>query len=92
MIVAEFLALLGLLGAGALGASAVVAWVKRMNADADKEIEHAERMHDDLRKALQSHDYRQLDDWLVLYGDKVSPDLKKHVDNRRDELYIEKNP
>ena len=49
-------------------------------------------MHDDLRKALQSHDYRQLDDWLVLYGDKISSDLKKHVDIRRDELYIEKNP
>ena len=80
MVVAEFLALLGLLGAGGLGISAVIAWVKRMNANADKEIEHAEQMHDDLRRALQSHDHRQIDDWLVLYGDNVSSDLKKHVD------------
>ena len=38
MVVAEFLALLGLLGAGGLGISAVIAWIKRMNANADKEI------------------------------------------------------
>lgn len=92
MIFAEFLALIGILGAGGLGITAIVQWAKRSSAEAEEQHKRDERMHDDLRAALKARDYRLLDDWLVLYGERISGDLKKHVELRRDELYIEKNP
>lgn len=46
-------------------------------------------MADDLREALRARDYRQLDDWLVLYSDNVSDKVRGHVEQRRAELYIE---
>jgi hypothetical protein len=55
----------------------------------NRRSERNNRMHEDLRKALQSHDYKQLDDFLVLWGDDIESSTKAHVQARRDELYIE---
>jgi hypothetical protein len=46
-------------------------------------------MQDDLHSALRSRDYRQLDDFMVMWADRVPEEIKKHIQQRRDELYIE---
>lgn len=92
MLFAEFLALLGILGAAGLGVGAIVSQSRRA-AFLDFEQRRREKVqHDDLRVALQSRDYRQLDDWLALYGDRCDPVVRQHVEQRRTDLYIEKNP
>lgn len=48
-------------------------------------------MHDDLRKALQSADYRRLDDFLVMWGNKVDKKALEYIRARRDGLYVEGN-
>lgn len=50
-----------------------------------------EKKYDLLAEALNSGDYRKLDNWLVLYGDDVSKDVQDRVKERRTEMFIEKN-
>ena len=92
MIFAEFMALVAILGGGGIGLSFLVSWAKRADARAFRLDRRREEQSNDLRDALASRDYRQLEDWLVLYGSDVADDVKKHVKERRDELYNEKNP
>jgi len=91
MIIAEFVALVAVLITGGIGTSFVISLVRRLNHEGDRKVLRAEKMIDDLSLALRSHDYRQLDDWLVLYADADGP-VRAYVKIRRDELYIECNP
>ncbi len=91
MIFAEMVALFAVIVSGGIGASFVVSLIKRMNLEGDRKVARAGRMLEDLGAALRSHDYRQLDDWLVLYSD-AEPGMRAHVKQRRDELYIEITP
>lgn len=92
MIFGELLALIALLGAGGLGLSAIFGWHQRKK----QEIESSDRrrllMLGDLRVALQSNDYKRLDDFLVLHADFLPAEVLRLVELRKDELYIEKNP
>ncbi len=89
MLVADFLVLLIILGVGGLGTSGIIAGAKNMRQKR-KALENANKqMFDDLRDALNSQSYKKLDDFLVLYADRMSETTKKHVQQRRDELYIE---
>lgn len=90
MILAELVALIAVLIVGAIGTSFVISLIRHLNRDGDRKIARAEKMIDDLGDALRSHDYRQLDDWLVMYGDADGA-TRAHVKIRRDELYIENN-
>lgn len=82
MAVLEILVLLGLLGFAGVGVNGLrLAWrghARRKDA-----------MRDDLRKALASHDYRKLDDFLVLWGDALDEAVRAHVRDRRDGMFIE---
>ena len=92
MLFAEFLALLAILGGGGLGITALVSWGRAAEVKRKATEKKSEEMHKDLRAALKARDYKLLEDWLVLYGDYISTDLRKHVELRKDELFIEKNP
>lgn len=82
------LVVLGLLGIG--GKSILSLW-SMASASQHAKIEERKVMHNDLATALASLDYRKLQDFLVLWGDKVDRELKKVVQQRIDELYIEPN-
>lgn len=60
--------------------------------NSDRRAAQILRRHADLEKALTSKDYNKLNDWLVLYADEISDELKQSVEARRDELFIETNP
>lgn len=84
MIFAEVLALLALAGGSAF---TIIGLARHSTNSRMRE----RQMQDDLRAALQSKDYRRLEDWLILYADTASSEMKKHVQQRRDELYVEAN-
>lgn len=89
MIFAEVLALLGVIVVGVVGYGGIEAWVRTQSRKTLDDVKHASKMQEDLREALKSHDYRRLEDWLVIYADHVTLETRKHVTARRDELYID---
>ena len=89
MIAAEFIALVALLFGGGIGLSAVVSWIRRADANAHEDQRQVAQMREDLRSALRSRDYRRLDDFMVMWSDRIDPAARKHLELRRDELYIE---
>jgi hypothetical protein len=91
MLVGELLVLLALVTAGGVGIRFAMATVT-MSRDrrAAKEKRHAQ-MRADLGRALLTRDYRQLDDFMLLWGDEVDAKVAAHVKERRDELYVEDN-
>lgn len=92
MIAAELLALVGLLMGGGIGVTAILAWANGSSHRQRAEQAKADERARTLELALKSRDHRQLDDWLLVHGDEVSKDLRKHIELRRDELYIDSNP
>ncbi len=92
MLVGEVLALIGLIFGGTIGLRAVFAWSQRL-AERDKERRgRTVLMLNDLRTALGSRDYRQIDDFIMMWGIEVDPSALICIKHRRDELYIESNP
>lgn len=92
MLLAEFLCLIGALGATGVGLSSVIAWT-RQHKKLQVEVEERDKARRQaLAEALRSKDYARLDDWLILHGHEVAPDLRKHIETRRDDLYLEANP
>jgi hypothetical protein len=82
MAVLEILALLGVLGFAGVGVNSVrLAWRGH--------VRRRDTMRDDLRKALASRDYRQLDDFLVLWGGEMDAETRAHVQDRRNGMFIE---
>jgi hypothetical protein len=92
MIFAEIVTLLAVLGASGVGVSAILAHARRAAADRQARRVRADRCQDDLRSALESRDYRRLDDFMLLYASELSDGEKKQILIRRDELYVEANP
>ena len=93
MIFGEIVALLAVLGASGFGISAIVAYAKKADAERAKQLAHDDKRNVDLRIALKSRDYRQLDDWLIIYRSEITNEtLLKQIQIRRDELYVEANP
>jgi len=90
MIFVEFITLIAVLIVGAIGTSFIVSLIRRLNHEGDRKIARAEKMIADLSLSLRSHDYRQLDDWLIVY-EEASVSMRAHVKIRRDEFYIENN-
>ena len=91
MVVADFIALclvLGLLGIGgkSLFSAFGAAHENRKAHDAEQA-----RMREDLRVALASHNKQKLEDFLVLWGDKLPKAAHDHVKQRIDELFLEEN-
>lgn len=91
MVIADFIALclvLGLLGIG--GKSLFSAFGQHRESKKVRDAEAA-RMRDDLRTALASHKKQNLEDFLVLWGDKLPKAAHDHVKQRIDELFLEEN-
>ncbi len=89
MIFAEGLALVGVIVAGILGYNGIDAWFRNAKSKTLDDTKRLQRMQEDLREALKSRDHRRLEDWLIIYADHVTPETRKHVQARHDELYID---
>jgi|HubBroStandDraft_2_1064218.scaffolds.fasta_scaffold1218570_1 hypothetical protein len=89
MAAAEILALVALLFGGGMGVRALVSWLHRADAHDVERLRRDHQMRTDLRDALRSGDHRRLDDFLVMWGSEIDAPTLKHLEQRRDELYIE---
>jgi hypothetical protein len=90
MAVADVIALvlvIGILGIG--GRSILSAWTLASERRKEADLS-ARRMRDDLRTALDSHDRGKLEDFLVLWGDKLDAKARAHIQTRMDDLLLEK--
>jgi hypothetical protein len=85
MLFIELVALLTALGVTGVSITSVVAFIKRRGVKVDQAIEAAAR-------AIQSGDFRQIDGVLVLYANALPKDVKKKLEERRTELFLEANP
>lgn len=92
MIFGEFVALLAVLGTSYFGISALVAYAKKSDAEQARAQARADKRQQELRDALRSRDYRKLDDFMLLYANELDESVKKQIQIRRDELYVEANP
>lgn len=92
MIFGEIVALLAVLGVSGFGISALVAYAKRMDADQARAQTRSDKRQQELREALRSRDYRKLDDFMLLYAGELDEGVRKQIQIRRDELYVETNP
>ena len=82
MVVGELLILIAILTGGGLGLKALSGLFKT-----SRDTKAA--MRGDLRKSLLSHDYKDLDDFLMVWGDRLDAKVVERVKARRDELWIE---
>lgn len=89
MLVAEFLVLLAILGGAGIGVTAAAGALKGAREKRVAHEKEMDQMHADLRTALRSRDHRQLDDFLVMWEDRLDPPVAAHIKTRRDELYID---
>lgn len=92
MIFGEIVALLAVLGVSGFGISAIFAYVKKADADQVRNQARADRRQQELRDALKSRDYRKLDDYMLLYSAELDESVRKQIQLRRDELFVEANP
>ena len=84
----EILVVLALTGGGAS-----VAWgsIRGLDLRGRRKAARRAQMQDDLRSALQSADYRKLDDFMLVWADDVSEGHMKLIQSRRDALYVDAN-
>ena len=92
MLAIELLALVLLLGAGAIGIKLAWAAVRAAGERAEERRARRRDMGVDLRAALAVRDYRRLDDFVVVWGSTVDKKTLAHVQCRRAELYVEDLP
>lgn len=85
MFLLEGLVLAALLFGGVWG---VVHLFKGINVVLTNRATRRFEMRDDLRKALQSRDRHQLEDFLLMWSNYIDTTTRKHVEARRDELFI----
>jgi hypothetical protein len=89
MVFADFIALCLALGVIGIGGKFVFTGLKRWGErSAERRVED-DHMRDDLRMALDAHDHRKLEDFMVLWSDKISKETREYVQQRIDELFIE---
>lgn len=91
MIFAEILALMGFGVAALMGAITLASRIKQRRFTNCQRRKRQDEMLIDLRTALEEQDPVKLDNWLVLYSDLAEPIIKSVVEERRDDLYLEKN-
>lgn len=89
MVAADIILLvtvLGLLGIG--GKSLFSAWG---NARENSKLKRAEeaKLREDLRQALASGKRKKLEDFLILWGDKLTKEVKEHVQQRINDIICE---
>jgi hypothetical protein len=77
---------LGLMGIG--GKSLFSAWAQARENGKVRRADEA-NLRDDLRRALSTHKRRDLEDFMVIWGDKLPKEVHEHVRQRIDELLIE---
>jgi len=92
MIFGEIVALLAVLGASGFGISALIAFASKSEAERKQRDARSDKRQQELRDALKSQDYRKLDDYMLLYAGEIDEGVRKQIQIRRDELYVESNP
>jgi hypothetical protein len=91
MIAGEFIALVALLIGGGLSSKLIWSWIRRSDERSKVDAKLRFQMMESLTKALHSKDYRQLDDFMVLWLKDADPELLKYVKVRRDEMFVDSN-
>ncbi len=89
MVAADIILLvtvLGLLGIG--GKSLFSAWGTARENSKLKRAEEA-KLREDLRQALASGKRKKLEDFLILWGDKLTKEVKEHVQQRINDIICE---
>jgi hypothetical protein len=90
MVAADVIALVVILGFFGLGGKSMLSAWKQAGDRAARRRKQEDARRDDLRAALGSHDYRKLDDFIVLWGDQIDLPTREHIKERRDELFLER--
>lgn len=84
MIAGELLILLGIIAGSGIGIKALYGILSRSR-------ESSSSMRKDLGDALASRDFKKLDDFLILWGDKLDGEHRKLIQIRRDSLYVDED-
>lgn len=84
MIAGELLILLGIIAGSGIGIKALYGAFARSK-------ESSSSMRKDLGDALASRDFKKLDDFLILWGDKLDGEHRKLIQIRRDSLYVDED-
>lgn len=82
MILADIVLLALLIGGGGSIFAALRFYIKNSSEKEKAALTAAE-------EALKSNDKRKIADVLALYGDTLPKNIKRHLDNREVELYLE---
>lgn len=91
MIAAEVLALVALLFGGAVAVKVIWSWLTVASHRDQERARRKDRMRDELILTLKSRDYRQLDDFIVVWADEVDTNTLKHIKAIRDGLFVDSN-
>lgn len=84
MLAGEVLILLGIIAGSGIGIKALYGAFARSK-------ESSSNMRKDLGDALASRDFKKLDDFLILWGDKIDGEHRKLIQIRRDSLYVDED-
>lgn len=88
MIGAEILALVSLIIGGGYGSFLLFRSAKKRDALRKRVALQEDLLHDDLRAALQKTDHRAIDEFLALWGDKLSKDKRAEIERIREDRYV----
>ena len=91
MVVADFIALLGVAGLLFVGARGLYTrGVSRAAAQRTRASDD-QKMRDELRGVLMHHDRQALEDFRTLWADRMPDTMRAQVEQRLDELTIEES-
>jgi len=89
MVVADVIALFVVLGLFGLGGKTIFsAWNSLRERHKEKVVDH-DRMRNELRAALNSRDYKQLEDFLIVWDADINSVTRDVIRQRINELISE---
>ncbi|HYX21807.1 MAG TPA: hypothetical protein VFA98_13255 [Thermoanaerobaculia bacterium] len=88
MIGAEILALVAILFGGGYGSFLLFRSAKKRDALRKRAALQEDLLHDDLRAALGKTDHRAIDEFLALWGDKLSKERRAEIERIREDRYV----
>jgi hypothetical protein len=90
MVVADVIALFVVLGLFGLGGKTIFSVLNQARMRHQERVVDHDRMRNELRAALNSGDYKQLENFLVIWGDDLHNDMRDIIKQRINELISER--
>lgn len=88
MIGAEILALVAILFGGGYGSFFLFRSSKKRDALRKRETQKEDLLREDLREALRQKGHRAIDEFLALWGDKLTKDKRTEIERIREDRYV----